>query len=67
MSRLEIAVQLAAAMVSSISDERQYARMKRLAVENGNMTVSAWIAEESFKQADALLVVNDRQPDRRLP
>lgn len=64
MTATQIAVQIAAAMVSSISDERQYTRMKNLAAENGNMTVSSWIAEEAFKQADALLALEKRRRER---
>lgn len=47
-------------MVSSIHTEAGYLRLRSMAAEHG-LTVSQWIARDSFKQADAMLAA-DEQP-----
>lgn len=46
-------------MVSSIHDEKAYDRMRYWAQLEG-LTVSRWIARDSFKQADAMLAEDDK-------
>lgn len=46
-------------MVSSIHDERGYDRLKLHAQVEG-LTVSQWIARDSFKQADAMLSAGEK-------
>lgn len=46
-------------MVSSIHDERGYDRLKLHAQVEG-LTVSQWIARDSFKQADAMLAAGEQ-------
>lgn len=45
-----------AAMIQSIDSENNYLRFKEHANEK-NMSVSEWIATESYKQADAMLSI----------
>lgn len=47
------------AMVSSISDEEGYLRLRDHALMD-SMTVSQWIARDSFKQADAMLAAGEK-------
>lgn len=52
--RAELAGQCAAAMVGTIRDDDDYARLVYLADEVG-LKVSGWIARDAVKQADAIL------------
>lgn len=47
-------------MVSSIHNEDGYRRMHAIAELEG-MTVSQWIARDSFKQADAMLAAGEKR------
>lgn len=49
-------------MVSSIHDERGYDRLKLHAQVEG-LTVSQWIARDSFKQADAMMAAGEQQSE----
>jgi hypothetical protein len=46
-------------MVSSIHSEEGYRRLRAIAADEG-LTVSQWIARDSFKQADAMLSAGDQ-------
>lgn len=50
------AAKFAAAMVGSIDSQAGYLRLKTLATSH-SMTVSEWIAEKSYHQADEMLKV----------
>lgn len=53
--RAYIATKCCAAMVSTIRDDRDYDRMRAVAQGHDLETVSAFFAQESVKQADALI------------
>lgn len=48
------AAKIAAAMVSTITDDAGYTRLRDLGASHG-LGLSEWIATESYKQADAML------------
>ena len=52
--RAEVAGGIAAAIVSTITNDEEYDRLYYLATRQG-LKVSGWIARDSVKQADALM------------
>lgn len=49
-------------MVSSIHNEAAYQRLREHAARDG-LNVSQWIARDSFKQADAMVVAGEQQSE----
>lgn len=47
-------------IVGSIDSEENYKRLNRHALAHGLKTVSAWIARDAYKQADAMLAERER-------
>lgn len=53
--------QCCAAMISTITNEKDYKRFRNLAELQWLESVSSWIAQESYKQADAMLAQRSKK------
>lgn len=60
--RAYFAAKAMAGIVSSIRSECEYQRLRGLAEQSGLPSVSAWIARDSVKQADALIAALEEKP-----
>lgn len=54
-TREEYAKAAMAAIISTIRTDADYERLRGLAAERGDPSVSAWIAHKAYSQADAMM------------